>query len=125
MTKNTTTTDFDMMLSSIIPERGNLLKVIKIKVEEYGLRLYFQPFTKPVNIIFLDTYEQKDLILSTSLIYHIPKKRDYVFLQTYRTIPFVYADLMQEKGSAKNDEDLTHLIPKIGEPFARIIKEFE
>ena len=54
-----------MMLSSIIPERGNSLKVIKIKVEEYGLRLYFQPFIKPVNIIFLDTYEQKDILITS------------------------------------------------------------
>ena len=103
----------------------NLLYVTDTKVESNGIRLFFHALPKPVNIMFLESYEQKDLILSTSLIYHIPKKRDYVFLQTYRTIPFVYADLMQEKGSAKNDEDLMHLIPKIGEPFAKIIKEFE
>ena len=96
-----------------------------MKVESNGIRLYFQPLPKPVNIMFLESYEQKDLILSTSIIYHIQKKKDNLFLQTYRTIPFVYADLIQEKGSAKNDEDLMHLIPKVGEPFARIIKEFE
>ena len=120
MTKNTTTTDFDMMLSSIIPERGNLLKVIKIKVEEYGLRLYFQPFTKPVNIMFLDTYEQKDLILSTSLIYHIPKNN--VFLQTYRTVPRVYEDLILGKVNGKIEEDLISRIPMLNEPFAKIIQ---
>ena len=103
----------------------NLLYVTDMKVESNGIRLYFQPLQKPVNIMFLESYEQKDLILSTSIIYHIPKKKDNLFLQTYRTIPFVYADLIQEKGSAKNDEDLMHLIPKVGEPFARIIKEFE
>ena len=122
MTKNTTTTDFDMMLSSIIPERGNLLKVIKIKVEEYGLRLYFQPFIKPVNIIFLDTYEQKDLILSTSLIYHIQKQKNNVFLQTYRTVPQVYEDLILGKVNGKKEEDLISRIPMPNEPFAKIIQ---
>lgn len=122
MTKNTTSTDFDMMLSSNIPERGNLLKVIKIKVEEYGLRLYFQPFIKPVNIIFLDTYEQKDLILSTSLIYHIPKQKNNVFLQTYRTVPQVYEDLILGKVNGKKEEDLISRIPMLNEPFAKIIQ---
>ena len=122
MTKNTTTTDFDMMLSSIIPERGNLLKVIKIKAEEYGLRLYFQPFTKPVNIIFLDTYEQKDIILSTSLIYHIQKQKNNVFLQTYRTVPRVYEDLILGNVNGKIEEDLISRIPMLNEPFAKIIQ---
>ena len=100
----------------------NLLYVTDMKVESNGIRLYFQPLQKPVNIMFLESYEQKDLILSTSLIYHIPKKKNNVFLQTYRTVPQVYEDLILGKVNGKKEEDLISRIPMLNEPFAKIIQ---
>ncbi len=125
MINHTTNTDYDTTLSSIIPVKGNLLSVKGIQVESFGIRLYFQPFTKPVNIMFLENYEQKDLILSTSLIYHIPKNKNDVFLKTCENKVNVYQDIIQGKGSAKNEEDLIHLIPSLNENFAKIIEVFD
>ena len=100
----------------------NLLYVTDTKVESNGIRLFFHALPKPVNIMFLESYEQKDLILSTSLIYHIPKQKNNVFLQTYRTVPRVYEDLILGKVNGKIEEDLISRIPMPNEPFAKIIQ---
>ena len=100
----------------------NLLFITDIKLESYGIRLFFHPLQKNAHITLLKSYDMKDLTVTSSSLMLLEKKTDNVLLKFNMNNQKVYEDLIQEKGSAKNDEDLMHLIPKVGEPFAKIIQ---
>lgn len=99
---------------SIVPEIGDLLRILSVKPTENGIYFYIQPLTRCVLAAPLKQNEVHDLIHS---IFYIPAGQNYLFVQTNQVSPIIY----KEEINYSND-DMDFTLPDVGQPIAKIIQ---
>ena len=107
---------------SIIPERGTLLLVTGLQFLDFGVKCYTNlSFTKEVGLVLLNPCVGKDLIHS---ILPMNRNENFFHIQTHQNIEEIFMELESESATEKNEKDLAHIFPKVGEAIAKIFVVF-
>ena len=122
MTTQTLNHDSDTTSRNITPEKGSLLVVTKIDFSDFGLKCYTNvSFNKDVGLTLLNPCVGKDLIHS---ILPMNRNENFFHIQTHQNIEEIFMELESESATEKNEKDLAHIFPKVGEAIAKVFVVF-
>lgn len=122
MTINTSSQDSGTTSQSITPEKGSLLKLTKLEFLDFGLKCYTNlSFNKDVGLTLLNPCVKKDLIHS---ILPMNMNENWFHVQTHQNIEEIFMEMESELATEKNEKDLAHIFPKVGEAIAKVFVVF-
>ena len=114
--------DSGTTLQNTTPEKGSLLLVTGLEFLDFGVKCYTNlSFNKDVGLVLLNPCVRKDLI---HCILPMNRNENFFHIQTHQNIEEIFMEMESELATEKNEKDLAHIFPKVGEAIAKVFTVF-